>query len=127
MPGMYAVTSIWLVRRTRAILRSAEFGFFGVMVRTCVQTPRFCGAPLGRYVRRLRKAFTVQLSAGALDLLDLVLRPFRTNWLMVGKSYLRAQFSTPAPRAQPGTELTVLRQKNIAPCLAQHQVIIAPV
>src|SRR5207237_6913577 len=41
MPGMYAVTSMWLVRRTRAIFRSAEFGFFGVIVRTIVQTPRF--------------------------------------------------------------------------------------
>jgi len=28
----YAVTSIWLVSRTRATLRSAEFGFFGVVV-----------------------------------------------------------------------------------------------
>jgi hypothetical protein len=26
-------------------LRSAEFGFFGVVVETRVQTPRFCGAP----------------------------------------------------------------------------------
>jgi hypothetical protein len=38
------VTSIPLVRRTRAILRRAEFGFFGVTVATRVQTPRFCGA-----------------------------------------------------------------------------------
>ena len=34
MPGMYDVTSAPLVRRTRAILRKAEFGFFGVIVRT---------------------------------------------------------------------------------------------
>ncbi len=32
MPGMYVVTSIPFVRRTRAIFRSAEFGFFGVVV-----------------------------------------------------------------------------------------------
>ena len=32
-----------LVSRTRATLRSAEFGFFGVVVYTRVQTPRFCG------------------------------------------------------------------------------------
>ncbi len=32
-----------LVSRTRATLRSAEFGFFGVWVYTRVQTPRFCG------------------------------------------------------------------------------------
>jgi hypothetical protein len=31
---MYAVTSIWLVSRTLATFRSAEFGFFGVCVRT---------------------------------------------------------------------------------------------
>jgi hypothetical protein len=29
---MYAVTSIWLVSRTRATLRRAEFGFLGVVV-----------------------------------------------------------------------------------------------
>jgi hypothetical protein len=31
------------VRRTRATLRNAELGFFGVDVYTRVQTPRFCG------------------------------------------------------------------------------------
>src|SRR5437868_1952002 len=35
-----------LVRRTRATLRNAEFGFLGVTVYTRVQTPRFCGAAL---------------------------------------------------------------------------------
>jgi hypothetical protein len=40
---MYAVISLPFDRRTRAIFRSAEFGFFGVIVRTSVQTPRFCG------------------------------------------------------------------------------------
>src|SRR5437763_17042006 len=33
-----------LVSRTRATLRSAEFGFFGVVVYTRVHTPRRCGA-----------------------------------------------------------------------------------
>src|SRR5579883_288472 len=42
-PGMYAVTSIPLVKRTLATLRRAEFGFFGVVVYTRVHTPRFCG------------------------------------------------------------------------------------
>src|ERR1700731_230748 len=37
------MTSKPLVRRTFATLRSAEFGFFGVVVYTRVQTPRFCG------------------------------------------------------------------------------------
>ncbi len=40
---MYVVTSMPLVRRTRATLRSAELGFFGVVVYTRMQTPRFCG------------------------------------------------------------------------------------
>ena len=43
IPGMYVVTSIPFVSRTRAIFRRAEFGFFGVVVFTCVQTPRRCG------------------------------------------------------------------------------------
>jgi hypothetical protein len=53
-----------LVKRTRATLRSAEFGFFGVVVYTRVQTPRRCGLPL---------------SAGVEVLSDLSTRPFRTN------------------------------------------------
>jgi hypothetical protein len=43
---MYAVISIPFVSRTRATLRSAEFGFLGVIVATRVQTPRRWGAPL---------------------------------------------------------------------------------
>src|SRR5438552_11611155 len=68
-PGMYAVTSIPLVRRTRATLRSAEFGFFGVFVYTRVHTPRRWGAPF---------------SAGVLVLSALVMRPLRTSCWMVG-------------------------------------------
>src|SRR5947199_6868469 len=58
-----------LVSRTRATLRSAEFGFFGVWVKTRTQTPRFCG---------------LFCSAGLLVLLTIFLRPARTSWLMVG-------------------------------------------
>src|SRR5215208_6140260 len=68
-PGMYVVTSIPFVSRTRATLRRAEFGFFGVVVYTRVQTPRFCGAP-----RR----------AGVFVLLLGLTRPLRTSWLTVG-------------------------------------------
>src|ERR1700750_2191427 len=57
------------VRRTRAILRSAEFGFFGVVVETRVQTPRFCGAPA---------------SAGVFVLAFFDVRPLRMSWLTVG-------------------------------------------
>ena len=63
-PGMYVVTSIPLVSRTRATFRSAEFGFFGVCVKTRTQTPRFCG---------------LFCSAGLFVLLTIFLRPARTS------------------------------------------------
>src|SRR5580698_6349838 len=68
-PGIYVVTSMPLVSRTRATLRSAELGFLGVEVYTRVQTPRFCG--------QLCNAGLAVFHAGAT-------RPFRTNWLNVG-------------------------------------------
>src|ERR1043165_3246372 len=57
-----------LVRRTRATLRSAEFGFFGVCVNTRTHTPRFCG---------------LFCSAGLLVFVRTFSRPLRTNWLIV--------------------------------------------
>jgi hypothetical protein len=63
------MTSWPLVRRTFATLRNAEFGFFGVRVMTCTQTPRRCGQ------------FT---SAGDFDFKVTLLRPLRTSWLIVG-------------------------------------------
>src|SRR3954452_10628111 len=63
------MTSRWLVRRTLATLRSAEFGFFGVVVYTRVQTPRFCG---------------FCSIAGTLDLAFCGSRPLRISWLIVG-------------------------------------------
>ena len=77
------MTSIWFVSRTRAIFRSAEFGFFGVIVRTCRQTPRFCGAP-GIGTWRCRRLFQFLRSAGALTFSIFGFRPWRTSWLMVG-------------------------------------------
>src|SRR3954453_10932908 len=58
-----------LVRRTRATLRSAEFGFFGVVVCTRGQTPRRWGEPF---------------NAGVLVFSTLSSRPLRTSWLIVG-------------------------------------------
>src|SRR5205809_709398 len=66
---MYAVTSTPLDRRTRATLRRAEFGFFGVVVYTRVQTPRRWGEPF---------------RAGVLVFVALSWRPLRTSWLIVG-------------------------------------------
>src|SRR6476620_4211165 len=74
MPGMYAVTSMPVVSRTRATLRKAEFGFFGVVVKTRVQTPRRWGDPF---------------RAGVFDLSDLVSRPLRTSWAIVGTGLLK--------------------------------------
>src|SRR5947199_9125782 len=68
-PGMYVVTSMPLVSRTRATLRSAEFGFLGVVVYTRVHTPRRWGLPL---------------SAGVLVLPTLSSRPLRTSCWIVG-------------------------------------------
>src|SRR5678815_2016732 len=68
-PGMYEVTSMPFVRRTRATLRSAELGFFGVVVYTRVHTPRFCGQ---------------LLRAGEAVLARIFDRPFLTSWLIVG-------------------------------------------
>ena len=81
------MTSIWLVRRTRAILRRAEFGFFGVIVRTWRQTPRFWGAP-GIDTWRCRRLFQFLRMAGALIFEILRLRPWRTSWLIVGTKTL---------------------------------------
>src|SRR5882757_2560754 len=43
---MYVVTSMEFVKRTRATLRNAEFGFLGVCVYTRMHTPRFSGQPI---------------------------------------------------------------------------------
>src|SRR3954470_13934136 len=77
-PGMYAVTSIWFVRRTRATLRRAEFGFFGVVVYTRVHTPRRWGAAT-RFLRPLP-----DFRPGVASFFVFGLRPLRTSWEVVG-------------------------------------------
>src|SRR6266545_5633018 len=81
---MYAVTSMPLVRRTRAIFRRAEFGFFGVMVRTTVQTPRFWGAPRRSLVWRPLSEFQVVRRAGVSTFFFCDFRPRRTSCEIVG-------------------------------------------
>src|SRR6476659_618268 len=78
-----------LVRRTRATLRSAEFGFLGVWVNTRTHTPRFCG---------------LSCSAGLFVLVSTLSRPCRTSWLIVGTiapraAYISAHETTPADDA----------------------------
>src|SRR4051794_31306138 len=67
-----------LVRRTRATLRSAEFGFFGVIVYTRVQTPRRWGAATF-FLRPLP-----DFRPGVVTFLVGDLRPLRISWLVVG-------------------------------------------
>src|SRR4051795_6231297 len=64
--------------RTRATLRSAEFGFFGVVVYTRVHTPRRCGAATF-FLRPLP-----DFRPGVESFLVLALRPLRINWEVVG-------------------------------------------
>src|SRR5215210_8649241 len=75
---MYTVTSCPFVSRTRATFRSAEFGFFGVVVYTRVHTPRFWGAAmiLPWPLRDLRPVVASFLLGRW--------RPLRTSWFVVG-------------------------------------------
>src|SRR5262249_23790489 len=108
---MYAPTSMPLVRRTRATFRSAEFGFFGVVVYTRVQTPRFCGAPR---------------SAGVLVLLRGVTRPFLTSWFTVGMK-LRSeglhnkgrQGQLPLPTSEDGSRPSQARNRRKPACVSR--------
>src|SRR5438132_10565426 len=75
---------MWLERRTRAIFRRAEFGFFGVIVRTIVQTPRFWGAPFRSCTNRRSSEFHVVRSAGVSTFGFWLFRPFRTSCEIVG-------------------------------------------
>src|SRR3954468_23839143 len=64
--------------RTRATLRSAEFGFLGVVVYTRVHTPRRCGAATF-FLRPLP-----DLRPGVDSFFGFGLRPLRMSWLVVG-------------------------------------------
>src|ERR1700690_2447349 len=84
-PGIYVVTSMPLVSRTRATFRSAEFGFLGVEVYTRVQTPRFCG----------------QLSSAGLDVFQAGgLGPLRPSWAILGLKRTQPNLTRPN-RRQP--------------------------
>jgi hypothetical protein len=71
---MYTVISIPFFSRTRATLRNAEFGFFGVIVYTRVHVPDACGLPFsaGDFVR---------FFSGS--------RHPRINWFIVGTDFLQ--------------------------------------
>src|ERR671921_1140695 len=64
--------------RTRATLRSAEFGFFGVVVYTRVHTPRRWGAATF-FLRPLP-----DFRPGVASFFFGAWRPLRTSWEVVG-------------------------------------------
>src|SRR5690606_3205095 len=84
-----------LVSLTRATLRSAELGFFGVVVYTRVHTPRRCGLPV---------------SAALLVFATLSWRPFRTSCWMVGMDRLSVSV-----RVFTGTRPSSARSSFCAP------------
>jgi hypothetical protein len=80
------------------------------MVRTTVQTPRFCGAPFGCLTRRCLFELYVYCKAGALLFTFLDFRPFRTNWLIVGTFASKYFFYYPITEA---IERTVMASRLI--------------
>jgi len=69
---------------TRATLRKAEFGFFGVMVVTLVQTPRLNGEPPAIVFLLRFKTLKTVCMAGDFDFFFVNFLPFLTSWLTVG-------------------------------------------
>src|SRR6188768_3954912 len=82
-------------KRTRAIFRRAEFGFFGVTVATRVQTPRLWGAATAflRPCPDLRPGVVVFFLGR--------LRPLRTSWFVFGTA---AHGSGPPPSGRGRAE-----------------------
>src|SRR5213082_2668328 len=103
MPGMYVVTSTAFVNRTRATLRSAEFGFFGVCVYTRMHTPRFSGQPI---------------NAGDFVLVVTPSRPILTSCENVGTVFplcLRTQIQPANARAFRQLSLRAQKQRESTP------------
>src|SRR5215475_7331254 len=100
MPGMYVVTSTAFVKRTRATLRKAELGFFGVCVYTRMQTPRFSGQPI---------------NAGDFVLVMTPSRPIRTSCENVGTVFpLRLRTQNKPANARKIRQLPHCAHKNPA-------------
>src|SRR3954469_20321320 len=98
-----------LVRRTRATLRSAEVGFFGVVVYTRVQTPRRWGA-----ARRFLRPCP-DLRPGVATLRLGLTRPLRTSWLIHGmrRATLAAKSGRPDwPPDEPPLPSTLVHQRR---------------
>src|SRR5713101_3630785 len=100
-----------LVRRTRATLRNAEFGFFGVVVYTRVHTPRRCGAATF-FLRPLP-----DLRPGVASFFFGAVRPLRISWLVVGRR--SANVSRPSA-VRAATARTMPRPIHTATATGPH-------
>src|ERR1700733_3226197 len=114
---MYAVTSIDPEMRTRATLRRAELGFFGVVVYTRVHTPRRCGAAVF-FLRPLP-----DFSPGVATFFLGTTRPLRTSCEVVG---IRGDASSARRPAGRRLHARVRASSPRLPLRAQMQAPAAP-
>src|SRR3954452_20416 len=96
--------------RTRATLRSAEFGFLGVVVYTRVQTPRRWGAATF-FLRPLP-----DLRPGVASFLVFGVRPLRTSWEVVGMRTRQDSSGMWRGRARRSARSTDTGRPTAAPC-----------
>src|ERR1700752_4424923 len=96
--------------RTRATLRKAELGFFGVVVYTRVQTPRRCGA--ATFFLRPLPDFRPGVASFFLG----AIRPLRTSCEVVGIGALMLAARVPTVAA-PAPVLGA-RAPGLLPCRA---------
>src|ERR1044072_600832 len=104
------------VSRTRAILRRAEFGFFGVTVATRVQTPRLCGAATFFLLP------CPDLRPGVVVFFLGRLRPLRISWVVFGTAahgsgplLLRRGRAGPRPASAPPPRRSGRRSRRRGP------------
>src|SRR3954468_464155 len=98
-----------LVRRTRATFRSAELGFFGVVVYTRVHTPRRWGAAI-RFLRPWP-----DFRPGVASFFLGLFRPLRMSWFVLGMR--RAVLAGERP-AESGLSRSAERQVSAVECLS---------
>src|SRR5215475_10742883 len=100
---MYEMISKPLVRRTLATLRSAEFGFFGVVVYTRVHTPRFCGdcCSAGTFLRDFCTSRGLAISWLIVGILAFTLSTFARNHFWVRKFSIGATRPAGPPARAP--------------------------
>src|SRR5437762_3543725 len=108
-PGMYVVTSTAFVNRTRATLRNAEFGFFGVCVYTRMHTPRFSGQPInaGDFVLLITSSRPIRTSCENVGTVFPLFRPHggqtfarKTSRALAGRTDHTAREPTLSPKGQ---------------------------